>query len=72
MGEKEMTLAKMNVTTGGPYTYDISSHRFRELASMEAGSTPLRAAAANLVPVETTLLALARSLLDLYLLARTL
>eukprot|EP01040_Poterioochromonas_malhamensis_P006569 gene6569-7073_t len=28
MGERDMTLAKLNVTTGGPYTYDISSHRF--------------------------------------------
>mmetsp|Transcript_35085 Transcript_35085/g.26199 ORF Transcript_35085/g.26199 Transcript_35085/m.26199 type:complete len:168 (+) Transcript_35085:37-540(+) len=28
MSEKEMTLAKLNVTTGGPYTYAVSSHHF--------------------------------------------
>lgn len=28
MSEKDMTLAKLNLTTGGPYTYVISKHRF--------------------------------------------
>jgi hypothetical protein len=28
LSERDMTLAKLNSTTGGPYTYDISSHRF--------------------------------------------
>ena len=28
LSERDMVLAKLNVTTGGPYTYDISSHRF--------------------------------------------
>jgi hypothetical protein len=28
MGDKEMTLLGLNATTGGPYTYYVSSHRF--------------------------------------------
>jgi hypothetical protein len=28
ISEKDATLAKLNVTTGGPYTYDVSSHHF--------------------------------------------
>ncbi len=28
MSEKDKTLAMLNSTTGGPYTYDVSSHHF--------------------------------------------